>query len=144
MIKKATKKDVEIVANLALLLWPNHHLKELEQEFLELLESKKSAIFLKYINENAVGFAYVNLRNDYVEGSSSSPVGYLEGIFVKEEFHKRGFAKELLESCEKWAKEQGVKEFASDCEITNQKSLSFHKALGFSEVNKIICFIKKL
>ncbi|PZT48142.1 GNAT family N-acetyltransferase [Helicobacter valdiviensis] len=144
MIIKATKKDVEIVANLALLLWPNHHLKELEQEFLELLESKKSAIFLKYINENAVGFAYVNLRNDYVEGSSSSPVGYLEGIFVKEEFRKRGFAKELLESCEKWAKEQGVKEFASDCEITNQKSLSFHKALGFKEANRIICFVKKI
>lgn len=144
MIKKANKNDNKIIANLALLLWPNHNLKELEQEFLELLESKKSAIFIKYMNENAVGFAHVNLRNDYVEGTSSSPVGYLEGIFIKKEFRKRGFAKELLEFCEKWAKEQGVKEFASDCEITNQKSLSFHKALGFKEANRIICFIKNL
>lgn len=144
MIKKANENDNETIANLALLLWPNHNLKELEQEFLELLESKNSAIFIKYIDENAVGFAYVSLRNDYVEGTSSSPMSYLEGIFVKEEFRERGFAKELLESCEKWAKEKGVKEFASDCEITNQKSLSFHKALGFKETNRIICFIKNL
>lgn len=144
MIKKANKNDIKIIANLTLLLWPNHNLKELEQEFLELLESENSAIFLKYMNENAVGFAHVNLRNDYVEGTSSSLVGYLEGIFIKKEFRKRGFAKELLEFCEKWAKEQGVKEFASDCEITNQKSLSFHKALGFKEANRIICFIKNL
>lgn len=144
MIKKATKKDVEKVANLALLLWQNNSLEQLKEEFLELLDSKNAAIFLKYIGTEAVGFAYVSLRNDYVEGTSSSLVGYLEGIFVKEEFRQRGFAKELLEFCEKWAKEKGVSEFASDCEITNQKSLSFHKALGFKEANRIICFVKKI
>ncbi len=144
MVKKANKNDNETIANLALLLWSNHNLKDLEQEFLEILDSKKVAIFLKYIGTEAVGFVYVSLRNDYVEGSSSSPVGYLEGIFIKEEFRKRGFAKELLEFCEKWAKKQGAKEFASDCELENQKSLSFHKALGFSEANRIVCFIKKI
>lgn len=144
MVKKANKNDNETIANLALLLWSNHNLKDLEQEFLEILDSKKVAIFLKYIGTEAVGFVYVSLRNDYVEGSSSSPVGYLEGIFIKEEFRKRGFAKELLEFCKKWAKKQGAKEFASDCELENQKSLSFHKALGFSEANRIVCFIKKL
>lgn len=144
MIRKASQNDVKIIANLAILLWQKHNIEELEQEFLEILNSKNSAIFLKYIDENIVGFAYVNLRNDYVEGSLRSPVGYLEGIFIKENFRKRGFAKELLEFCEKWAKEQGANEFASDCELDNQKSFSFHRALGFSEVNRIICFIKKL
>ena len=33
-----------------------------------------------------IGFAQCTLRNDYVEGSSSSPVGYLEGIYVKDEY----------------------------------------------------------
>lgn len=83
MIKKANKNDIKIIANLTLLLWPNHNLKELEQEFLELLESENSAIFLKYMNENAVGFAHVNLRNDYVEGTSSS-----SGLF-RRNFHKK-------------------------------------------------------
>ena len=36
----------------------------------------------------AVGFAQCGLRRDYVEGTDSSPVGYLEGIFIKEEYRK--------------------------------------------------------
>ena len=40
------------------------------------------------------GFAQCGLRFDYVEGTDSSPVGYLEGIFVLEEYKKRGYAKE--------------------------------------------------
>lgn len=53
------------------------------------------------------------MRHDYVEGTDSSPVGYLEGIFVKEEFRNKNYAKNLLKKCEKWAKEKGCSEFAS-------------------------------
>ena len=38
--------------------------------------------------------------------TESSPVGYLEGIFVSEGFRKQGIAAELLTECEKWAKEK--------------------------------------
>lgn len=48
------------------------------------------------------GFAQCQLRHDYVEGTDSSPVGYLEGIFVKQEHRKQGYAKELLAKCEEW------------------------------------------
>lgn len=41
-------------------------------------------------------FAQCGLRHDYVEGRGSSPVGYLEGIFVEKEYRKQGCAKELL------------------------------------------------
>ena len=84
------------------------------------------------------------LRHDYVEGTHSSPVGYLEGIFVKEDYRKRGIAKKLLQACEQWSKEKGCTEFASDCEITNEQSLKFHLKADFSEANRIICFTKKL
>lgn len=72
------------------------------------------------------------------------PVGYLEGIFVQEAFRQRGFARELLSACEKWAKESGCTEFASDCELENMGSLQFHMAVGFNEANRIICFTKQL
>ena len=77
-------------------------------------------------------------------GTDSSPVGYLEGIFVKEEHRKNGYAKELLCACEKWAKEMGCDEFASDCELNNVDSFEFHMAMKFDEVNRIICFKKKI
>ena len=63
---------------------------------------------------------------------------------IKDEYRNSGFAKELLQECEKWAKEKGCQEFASDCELTNITSLKFHLAVGFEETNRIICFKKKI
>ena len=79
-----------------------------------------------------------------MEGTDSSPVGYLEGVFVSEEYRRKGYAAELIAECEKWAKEKGCVEFASDCEIDNVDSLRFHTAIGFEETNRIICFKKRL
>ena len=64
--------------------------------------------------------------------------------FVKEEYRKRGLARDMLEACQKWAKEQGCAEFASDCELDNEASLKFHMKMEFVEANRIICFTKKL
>ena len=52
------------------------------------------------------------LRRDYVEGTHTSPVGYLEGVFVQEEYRGRGVATALLRACEAWAGEKGCAEFA--------------------------------
>ena len=80
----------------------------------------------------------------YVEGTDSSPVGYLEGIYVVDGFRKNGIARGLLTACENWAKSKGCTEFASDCESDNLQSLQFHLNVGFREANRIICFTKKL
>ena len=79
-----------------------------------------------------------------MEGTDSSPVGYLEGIFVTEGYRKNGYAAELLAECEQWAKEKGCKEFAGDCELDNADGFRFHMSLGFEEANRIICFRKDL
>ena len=71
-------------------------------------------------------------------------MGYLEGIYVAEQARHRGIARQLLRSCEDWAKDMGCREFASDCELTNTQSLAFHLNVGFFEANRIICFTKKL
>ncbi|WP_455682602.1 aminoglycoside 6'-N-acetyltransferase [Thomasclavelia sp.] len=99
---------------------------------------------MKYENELPIGFAQCQVRYDYVEGASTSPVGYLEGIFVKEGYRNKGYAKKLLSECEAWAKERDCCEFASDCEINNMDSFHFHKAMKFIEANRIICFTKAL
>ena len=144
MIKKATKNDVKILASLAVKLWPKHTLEELILDFENLSKDKKSKCFIKYHKGLAVGFAHCSLRSDYVEGTSSSPVGYLEGIFVESTCRNLGFAKELILACEDWAKEKGCVEFASDCELSNVSSLNFHLAVGFEKANEIICFRKTI
>lgn len=144
MIRKAKPNDISAVSSLALELWPHHPLEEFTEEFAQLLSQPEAAVFLAFDEENPIGFAQCQLRHDYVEGTDSSPVGYLEGIFVAESHRRMGYAKLLLAACEVWAKKLGCIEFASDCELTNEESLRFHLGVGFEEANRIICFTKKL
>jgi len=144
VIKRAEEKDIAAIANLAAMMWSNHSVEELNNEFSDLFMKEEAQFFLKYENDIPVGFAQCQLRYDYVEGTETTPVGYLEGIFVKEGYRNKGYAKELLAECEAWAKRNGCHEFASDCEIDNIGSFRFHKAMNFAEVNRIICFTKRL
>ncbi|MBQ4526924.1 MAG: GNAT family N-acetyltransferase [Clostridia bacterium] len=144
MIRKATYNDCRILAELAVQMWEDNTVDSLEAEFSESIKTDDAVFFIKYENETPVGFAQCGLRKDYVEGTETSPVGYLEGIFVKKPYRNKGYAKELLSACEKWARDMGCTEFASDCELDNVGSLKFHVAMGFEEVNRIICFRKGL
>lgn len=144
MVRKASRNDIRIIAGLAALLWDHHSVDELAAEFSEILSQEDAQVFLKYENDTPVGFAQCQLRRDYVEGTETTPVGYLEGIFVLESHRRRGYARQLLNACEAWAKDKGCKEFASDCELDNQDSFRFHMAMDFTEANRIICFTKKL
>lgn len=144
MIRKAQQSDIEALAAMALELWSGHDREELAAEFAETVKREDAAFFLCFDGETAVGFAQCGLRRDYVEGTSSSPVGYLEGIYVAENSRGQGIAKRLLTACESWARERGCREFASDCELENEGSLRFHLGAGFREANRIICFTKEL
>lgn len=144
MIRNAEEKDLRAAAALAAELWPEHTPEELLPEFRALLESGEGALFLASEDGKDLGFAQVQLRHDYVEGTETSPVGYLEGIYVREEARGRGVAKALLRACEAWAADKGCREFASDCELDNAAGLSFHLHSGFTEANRIICFAKPL
>lgn len=144
MIRKAEEYDAKIIASLSLRLWPDHTAEEMAAEFGELLADESCAVFLCEQDGKAVGFAQCQLRHDYVEGTGSSPVGYLEGVYVAEPYRNKRIASALLSACEDWARRMGCTEFASDCELTNTDSLRFHLAAGFAEANRIICFTKKL
>lgn len=144
MVKKANGTDIETLASLAILMWDSHTIKELADDFSNTMQKEDAQFFIKYYLDEPIGFAQCQLRYDYVEGTEYSPVGYLEGIFVKEEHRKKGYAKEMLIECETWALSKGCKEFASDCELDNTTSLNFHIRMGFVEANRIICFTKTL
>lgn len=144
MIYKATLRDAPALAGLAALLWEGHSAEEHLQDIAETIKKHDAAFFLCSVGGEAIGFAQCQLRHDYVEGTSSSPVGYLEGIFVKHGHRNKGHAKALLEKCEEWAKEQGCEEFASDCELGNEASIAFHMHMHFEEANRVVCFKKRI
>ena len=145
MIRKAEKSDIPVLAKLASLpgVWGGPE-EELYEDFRELLDSEKDLVTVFEQNGEVIGFANIRLRSEYVAGTKSSPVAYLEGIAVFEEYRKKGIARALFEYCLCWAKENGCTEFGSDCLITNEESYAFHMALGFKEIERTVHFAKKI
>lgn len=144
MIKKAEIMDSSTLAHMAVKMWQDSSVSQLQEEFKEIIGNDNAVVFIKLVDEKTVGFSQCQLRFDYVEGTQTSPVGYLEGIFILEEYRHKGYAKELLNACEKWVKDKNCSEFASDCELDNYNSYKFHMSVGFTEANRIICFKKEL
>ena len=143
MVIKAEKEKLAQAAALAAELWPRHTPEELLAEF-EQVSGAGGVLFLAMEGDTPVGFAQCRLRHDYVEGTDSSPVGYLEGVYVLEQYRRRSVARSLLAACEAWAAGRGCTEFASDCELHHTDSLRFHLGCGFHEANRIICLTKRL
>ena len=90
-----------------------------------------------------LGFAELSIRN-VVDGCSSDRVAYLEGWFVEESARRSGVGRALIIASEAWGRKQGCREFGSDSEIENDVSIAAHRALGFEETDRVVCFRKDL
>lgn len=144
-IRRATKIDIEHWSRMRNSLWPDSsatNTLEINKYFSNELRDIQEC-FLVEENGRPVGFIELNFRN-YAEGSNNSKVPYVEGWYIDENFRGRGLGKSLMAEAEKWAKENGFSELASDVEIENITSISVHKKLGFEETDRIVCFLKQL
>jgi aminoglycoside 6'-N-acetyltransferase I len=81
-------------------LWPDQleHLHRSDAEAL-LHRAGEAVTFLARAPE-CIGFAELTLRHDYVNGCDTSPVAFLEGIYVKPEWRRRGVATALCSAAE--------------------------------------------
>ena len=141
----AIKSDLPDWLEMALALWPHESKEDMESLFHTLLVSENDEMLIARTDEGiAVGFANISIRNDYVEGSNSSPVGYIEGIYVKPEFRKQGIAKRFIVLAEDWSRERGCTELGSDTEVENVESQKFHRHIGFGGESHIVHFIKRI
>ena len=93
--------------------------------------------------ERLIGFAELRVRN-YAEGSEKTEVPYLEGWFVEAPKRRQGVGARLIAGAEAWARSLGYDELASDTELDNVASIAAHAAAGFEEVERSVCFLKKL
>ena len=89
---------------------------------------------------SAVGFVEASRRVDYVNGTSTSPVAFLEGLYVTPSARRQGVARSLVDAVERWAAAQGCSELASDSPIENVTAHAAHRALGFQETERVVYF----
>lgn len=124
-------------------LWPEHTIDELASEIPALMQ--KQYTFYGVLEQNfLIAFMQLSIRHDYVNGTSSSPIGYLEGIYVKESYRRKKVASQLIAYATKQFLDCGITEFASDTSIDNEASQAFHTSVGFTETERCVYFSKKI
>ncbi|MEX5745603.1 aminoglycoside 6'-N-acetyltransferase [Massilia sp. X63] len=144
-IKACTSVEQAGWLQLRMALWPADRAEHL-QEMRELCaQPDRYAQFIAYSGAGAAqGLVEVALRSDYVNGTTSSPVGFLEGLYVDPAFRGQGIAALLVKTAEQWARKQGCTEMASDALVENTASHAMHRALGFDETERVVYFRKPL
>jgi aminoglycoside 6'-N-acetyltransferase I len=127
-------------------LWPDTSPSEhLDQMASFLAQPERYVQFLSRNEEReAVGFVEASLRSDYVNGTESSPVAFLEGLYVVPKARGAGVARSLVAAVAEWARSKGCSELASDTPLENTLSQAVHARLGFMETERVVYFSMRL
>lgn len=127
---------------LRIALWPDEDAQQMAQEAPGLLTQPGMLVLVAREGETVIGFAEATIRRDYVNGCETSPVAFVEGIYVAPAKRRRGVARAMIAAVEDWARRQGLSELASDALLDNAQSHAMHQALGFGETERVVYFRK--
>lgn len=138
-VRHAQAGDWRDWAGLRLELWPDSETGL--ADLMELIESAGSTCLLACAADGRVlGMAEASVRNEYVNGTDSSPVGFLEGWIVRASARGAGIGRLLVDAVAQWARNQGCTELASDSGLANVAAQAAHEACGFTETERVIYY----
>jgi aminoglycoside 6'-N-acetyltransferase I len=125
-------------------LWPgarSDHDAETRRYFQE--RPGTPIVFVAEAEGRLVGFLELDYRK-YAPGCNSSPVPFIEGWYVEPALQGRGIGRALVEAAEARARAAGHQEIASDADLENTDGIAAHLALGYEEVERVVCFRRSL
>ena len=125
-------------------LWPDASETEHLTGMLDAIARRHYVRLAVSADGSVLGFVEASKRTDYVNGTSSSPVAFLEGLYVVPAARRNGIARTLVGSVATWASREGCSEFASDALLQNATAHLVHRALGFEETERVVYFRKAL
>jgi aminoglycoside 6'-N-acetyltransferase I len=144
MIRDIMEADRPDWVRLRASLWPGS-LSDHDVETRQYFEDQPEApiVFVAEAEGQVVGFLELDFRK-YAPGCRSSPVAFIEGWHVEARFRGRGIGRALVEAAEARARALGHDEIASDAELDNIDGIAAHRALGYEEVERVVCFHRSL
>ena len=114
-----------------------------EIEMENIFKSEEWFCYFLESETNIIGFVELSARN-VVDGCLSSPVAYIEGLYIESEYRGRGAGKKAIEAIHKWCKTKGFTELAADTELTNLDAQIFFNAVGFEETYRVVEYCTKV
>jgi GNAT superfamily N-acetyltransferase len=102
--------------------------------------SGSAQLFLAYEGGTPIGCAIISILDHYRRYAFGTEIGYVNAVYVRPEYRRRGIASELMEHAIAWARERGcsgVRLRASDEGRVLYERLGFREGremeLGFEE-----------
>jgi aminoglycoside 6'-N-acetyltransferase I len=121
-------------------LWPEGTESEHLADMADTLRRGHHVRLAFAADGTAIGFVEASKRVDYVNGTSSSPVVFLEGLYVEPAARRKGVSRALVADVENWARAERCSELASDSPLENVQAHATHRALGFEEMERVVYF----
>jgi aminoglycoside 6'-N-acetyltransferase I len=145
-IERCSALDQPGWLEMRLALWPDATADEHRAYMTNMLAQPERFLQLMVYDarRQPLGFIEGSIRSDYVNGTESSPVGFVEGVYVSPAARRKGLARQLYGAIADWARARGCRELASDALVDNEVSQRAHRALGFRETERVVYFTKVL
>jgi aminoglycoside 6'-N-acetyltransferase I len=127
-VRQMGANDWAIWAEMRAVLWPDEAPQADAEMIDELLgDGDVWGLIAEATDRTAIGFAEIAVRK-YANGCDTRPVAFLEGVWVKPQFRRRGIGTRLVAHAEKFIAERGFRELGSDTQIDNHASQAAHLA----------------
>lgn len=146
-IERCRFEHLDDWARLRAALWPDRPAADHRRGLAAILKvggSELAGFVARAGGGGIVGFAEATIRHDHVNGCETSPVVFLEGVYVEPAHRRRRVALALVEAVAAWGRLHGCGEFASDALAANDESHRFHRAIGFDETERVVFFRRTL
>jgi aminoglycoside 6'-N-acetyltransferase I len=144
LISEMTAANRTSWAEMRAALWPSERAKAHAEAIEGILSSRDAwGLIAEDATGAGVGFAEIAIRK-YANGCETQPVPFLEGVWVKPMFRRRGVGAQLIGYAETVLASRGFRELGSDTELHNRASQAAHTAWGFTETERVVYFRKEL
>ena len=111
-ILPATAAHTAPWARMRVALWPDGSLADHHSDIADMLAGGDDLTAFVAIDGHGEAIAFVEaaLRRDYVNGCDTSPVVFVEGLYVAPQARRRGVALALIDAVAAWGRARGCTE----------------------------------
>ena len=142
-IRRVTQNDKTEWFHMRKGIWPEAPDEYLDFDMDDILASDNDLVIFACDGDSPIGLTEARIR-EYGEGCETSPVGYLEGWYVQDDYRGRGIVGIMTQAAENWVREKGCTEMASDTWLDNEPSIRAHVKMGYIEVERLVHYVKQL
>lgn len=107
--------------------------------FENLYNMENNVLYVAKENEEIVGYIYCKI-NTGENGPTNNFEALIDGLYVLEEYRKKGIATALINKAKQWCRNKNVKYIMINVLENNKTALNLYSKLNFNDYEKTLRF----